>query len=589
MIFEALPVLGALLMHAVAHDRFILVVPVAAALGVAALRGITVRQTPGRLLIAGAVGAAATFLFAAPPPGPIPPPLLSPLCGALLGMSALCVLARNVLYAWICAGLLALLSLNAPPSTPLYLALAALGVCTLAAVAAQGRAPIAPFLGNAALVALGTFGLTQLGLSSEQWVTEAVYRLAQSRSGVGMTGAISLRSRSSVERSMAPLFEVKAEGQDLHLRTAVFDLFDGSSWSSSAELEHARLDPALLPEPTGEMELTPIEPLGDVAPAPAGARGAGLSLRGGFILRGTISGTTVLQTGDGLPRESPPPAALTALPKELRAQLAPWARKLGGSPSAIEAALRDGYEYSLHTDLSSRDKRHPLLVLLEEKRPAYCIYFAGAMAALLRSEGVPARVVGGFVAAERNPLSSARVVRARDAHAWVEAYDGGRWTAFDPTPWRSRDQALGIERKPGFFSAALQLVALALRRAVRAPGETLLRLARAPATLLIAAAVALWFLRRRWRGRTKRQLATTAALAPIDPRLVAAHKSYLKALRLQARPSETDDELVERLRAARGESAAQAAARFLEVYRPARYRGAPLDQAALDRALRDLN
>jgi hypothetical protein len=310
VIFALLPVLGALLVHAVGHGRWLLAAPVAVALCVAAARKVSVKQTNLRLLIAAAICAALALLFPAPPAGPIPPAVLSPLTGALVGMTALCALARNLTYAWIYAGLLALLSIpvetrgvaSAGFGLQLTLALGALAACTLVAVAALGRVAAAPFIIYAALVAAGTYGLTQLGLGSEQWVTEAVYRLAQ-RSGLtaGLQGSISLRARSSVERSMSPLFEITAAGADEHLRAAVFDRFDGSAWTTSQELDRARLDPAKLSPATGAVELTPLEPLGETAPAPAGARASGFALAGGWLLRGTVAGTVELQTGDGLP------------------------------------------------------------------------------------------------------------------------------------------------------------------------------------------------------------------------------------------------------------------------------------------------
>jgi hypothetical protein len=590
VIFEVLPVLAALLVHAVGHGRWLLVVPIAAGLAVAAARGFSLRYSAGRLLLAGAVTAAAALLFSAPPPGPIPPLVLAPLCGALVGMSALCALSRNTVYAWIYAGLLALLSLNGPPGALLYGALAALGICTLAVVALRGRVGIAPFAAFAALVAGGTFALAQLGFSSERWVTEAVYHLSQ-RAGLRMLGldsALSLRARSTVERSMAPLFEVRGESRELHLRTVVFDVFDGSTWSTSRDLQRLQLDPKALPPAAGELELTLFEPLGDVVPAPAGGRGASLELRGGWVVRAPqLSGKTlVLQTSrEELPLEAPPGPLLTSLPEALRGQLSSLRF---GPPRAIESALRDGYEYSLQTDLSSPDKRHPLVVLLEEKRPAYCIYFAGAMAALLRSRGIPARLVGGFVAAERNPLTGAMLVRARDAHAWVEAYLDGRWTAFDPTPWRSRDSALGIERRRGFAGAVLDAVLSALRRAWNAPAETLGRLARSPITLTAAALLALWLIAKRLRRRAPRGRAAKTVEAELDPRLAAAYGRYLEALGLQPRASETDDELLARFRAARGEGPAAAAVRFLEAYRRGRYRGEQIDDLHLARALEEM-
>ncbi len=58
------------------------------------------------------------------------------------------------------------------------------------------------------------------------------------------------------------------------------------------------------------------------------------------------------------------------------------------------------------------------------------------MAVMLRTLGIPARLVTGFQAGTLNPMTDLYVIRASDAHSWVEAYLPGRgWTAFDPTPF----------------------------------------------------------------------------------------------------------------------------------------------------------
>src|SRR5439155_17588132 len=49
--------------------------------------------------------------------------------------------------------------------------------------------------------------------------------------------------------------------------------------------------------------------------------------------------------------------------------------------------------------------------------------------------GIPSRIVNGFRGGEFNDLTGSYLVRARDAHSWVEAYLPGQgWMSFDPTP-----------------------------------------------------------------------------------------------------------------------------------------------------------
>ena len=54
---------------------------------------------------------------------------------------------------------------------------------------------------------------------------------------------------------------------------------------------------------------------------------------------------------------------------------------------------------------------------------------------MLRTLGIPARVVNGFRGGEYNDLTNSYIVREKDAHSWVEAYfpEYG-WVTFDPTP-----------------------------------------------------------------------------------------------------------------------------------------------------------
>ena len=57
------------------------------------------------------------------------------------------------------------------------------------------------------------------------------------------------------------------------------------------------------------------------------------------------------------------------------------------------------------------------------------------MTVMLRATGIPARLVNGFQSGTFNPVSKQYVIRASDAHSWVEAYLEHRgWTTFDPTP-----------------------------------------------------------------------------------------------------------------------------------------------------------
>ena len=99
----------------------------------------------------------------------------------------------------------------------------------------------------------------------------------------------------------------------------------------------------------------------------------------------------------------------------------------------IESHLRQEYRYSLETP--AKPAADLVSDFLFNTRRGYCEYFASAMAVMARSVGVPARVATGFGPGYFNPLSGQYVIRASEAHAWVEAWiEGQGWRTFDPTP-----------------------------------------------------------------------------------------------------------------------------------------------------------
>jgi protein-glutamine gamma-glutamyltransferase len=100
---------------------------------------------------------------------------------------------------------------------------------------------------------------------------------------------------------------------------------------------------------------------------------------------------------------------------------------------AIQEYLSREFGYTL--ELPSSTPPDPLADFLFRRKQGHCEYFASAMAIMLRDVGIPSRIVTGFRGGEFNQLTQSYILRAKDAHAWVEAYipDAG-WIIFDPTP-----------------------------------------------------------------------------------------------------------------------------------------------------------
>jgi len=89
------------------------------------------------------------------------------------------------------------------------------------------------------------------------------------------------------------------------------------------------------------------------------------------------------------------------------------------------------FSYSLATAPTKGDDA--LVEFLTVGRVGYCEQFASAMAIMLRTQGVPARVAIGYTAGTET--AEYRTLSTSDAHAWVEVwFEGVGWTVFDPTP-----------------------------------------------------------------------------------------------------------------------------------------------------------
>lgn len=228
---------------------------------------------------------------------------------------------------------------------------------------------------------------------------------------------------------------------------------------------------------------------------------------------------------------------------------------------AIEDWLRGHLKYSL--DPWERVVDDPLAHFLFERKKGHCEYFASAMAVMLRAVWIPSRVATGFLGGTRNPLVDWQVVRASDAHSWVEAWIPGRgWMTFDPTPaaepgdgtwsrlsmWRDAAElfwqewvvgydldrqltlALGVSesrRRLNFTWAARWWRAMADAAGKAAPGAGALPLA-AGAALLVAAAGAMPLLFRQARKVARRRRAARGEFSSQDASLFYAE--MLKAL-----------------------------------------------------------
>ncbi len=74
-----------------------------------------------------------------------------------------------------------------------------------------------------------------------------------------------------------------------------------------------------------------------------------------------------------------------------------------------------------------------------------CTSFASAMVVMLRSAGVPARLVSGYLRGELDKATGNYIIRGRNYHAWVEVYfPKYGWIEFEATPSSPRGANEGI-------------------------------------------------------------------------------------------------------------------------------------------------
>ncbi|MFL6193896.1 MAG: transglutaminaseTgpA domain-containing protein [Thermoanaerobaculia bacterium] len=267
------------------------------------------------------------------------------------------------------------------------------------------------------------------------------------------------RIRGSREVAMRVLDESRA-GEDIEMRfkAATYDVYQGGTWRRSPAKGELRRRPGRgvsfrlgqqRPARWATIFLQPLRsqsmPL-PVETAIIQPRTPALLIDQGGAVSFTFSPLEVAQYKVGL-ASSPvlagaPPngpsdpsldlAGVTPRIKALAGQV------LGqGTPAQraqrLENHLMEKYAYTL--DFVGRTADNPIEDFLFRYHSGQCEYFASSMVLMLRSQGIPARLVTGFLGGEYNPFEGYYIVRDNNAHAWVEAYLAGEgWRIFDPTP-----------------------------------------------------------------------------------------------------------------------------------------------------------
>lgn len=132
-------------------------------------------------------------------------------------------------------------------------------------------------------------------------------------------------------------------------------------------------------------------------------------------------------------------------------QLARALRARAGSDRAfidgVLAYLRENdFRYTLQPPLLPT--RGAMDSFLFDSRRGFCEHYAYAFALMMRAVDIPARIVGGYLGGEVNPVNRTVIVHQFDAHAWNEVWlEGEGWVRVDPTSVVAPDRLLyGLER-----------------------------------------------------------------------------------------------------------------------------------------------
>jgi transglutaminase-like putative cysteine protease len=348
------------------------------------------------------------------------------------------------------------------------------------------------FAGILAMTAALFFVLPRTARAALERFVPARYHLP------GFANEVTLGQLGEIKQSSAAVMHVHklyvGEGRlDVRWRGVALTQFDGKTWFNTAggdeeirvQSDHSvtlRPDHRVRP---GERLAYTVQ-LSEIAPETLFFAGTpqwisinapGLRVTRGGSVRVSNAGASglrynavsVLEDESSTPRTPPEPLSpfdrddMLLLPEKLDVRIPRLAREIiEGAPTedlkarAIEKYLRRNYGYTLQ--LLSAKVPDPLANFLFERRKGHCEYFASAMAVMLRTVGIPSRVVTGFASGVYNPLTGWQVVRASDAHSWVEGWIAGHgWRTFDPTPPDPAGiQSAFMARTALFFDAAEQ-------------------------------------------------------------------------------------------------------------------------------------
>jgi hypothetical protein len=105
-----------------------------------------------------------------------------------------------------------------------------------------------------------------------------------------------------------------------------------------------------------------------------------------------------------------------------------------------------GAKFEYTTNVPALSSAHPIDDFIRNVRTGHCELYASAMALMVRSLGIPARVVSGYRGGDWAEADQSYTISNNMAHLWVEVYfpDYG-WITFDPSPSEAEDGMSRLE------------------------------------------------------------------------------------------------------------------------------------------------
>jgi transglutaminase-like putative cysteine protease len=176
-----------------------------------------------------------------------------------------------------------------------------------------------------------------------------------------------------------------------------------------------------------------------------------------------------------------------------------------------------------------------------------CEQYVSALVVMLRTLGVPARLVAGYGTGDYNPLTGYYEVRANDAHAWAEVYfPGYGWVPFDPTPGWNGDPRTGPVRTWAFsnLTDSIEMPALPVGPMMEF-GTAAFSVLLGPLSVFGAVAVAAvtgWLVWRWWRDVIVgffHRWSAAGRLHPNRKRIFKAYRAAQRQLRSKRAPAQT--------------------------------------------------